>query len=634
MKIEYFKLLCKKLKNFVILSEVPIYRDEVEKSGFIVDTPDFSIPFASLTTVEMTSLLKSNCILKIENLIVLIVLFLSLSNLGYSKATDVNEKVDVVRFDALLKINSTNLLPNSLLFARYWVASDFYSISIIWAEPSLGNFNYPTIFQSFVINSDNNQFSTSSQTINKYSVSVTKPIPERGAFLSSLGSYPIDNLRFAEPEALASRIYKKDIGDINDQISEIKTVEIPDYNDGNGNKREVAKIAYKASDGYIKNLKLINKNNQIFKSIEYQYSHSDGNSILKSQKVVLPEKIMQVGFRGKGATITINSQSQTFTELPGFHHTGGRICNIDYDPVKTNDKDLLVAPSSITVQRGDSNNIMRSAKIYNVEKLKMSLQEVQQAAQEYGRISDDELNIKNLLEKCLLQNPSEIEKEDSGLLVQIRKHFDDIGAKTTSEKLKRISTLINLDWIQSDDKLVEHFRQHLSILKENNLEQIIMYNGLTAIDYTVVLGSFSTADEILNDWLNSFIADIQVNEILNFSQAQMKIQHFWTIYKMLDKCLKSNRNLADNKFDVQVQKTITLYQFYISSKSQNKSRRLTSQIEWASRTIKTDDMPKMITDNIDETERLFDDLKEPTKTQLQFKQQIDKIKETMAQAEK
>ena len=42
----------------VISSGVPIYRDEVEKSGKIANNPDFSTPFAALTTVEMTSFLK------------------------------------------------------------------------------------------------------------------------------------------------------------------------------------------------------------------------------------------------------------------------------------------------------------------------------------------------------------------------------------------------------------------------------------------------------------------------------------------------------------------------------------------------------------------------------------------------
>jgi hypothetical protein len=52
-------LLCRKLKNTVILSE-GCEAAEVEKSGFIAAKPDFSIPFASLTTVAMTSFLQSN----------------------------------------------------------------------------------------------------------------------------------------------------------------------------------------------------------------------------------------------------------------------------------------------------------------------------------------------------------------------------------------------------------------------------------------------------------------------------------------------------------------------------------------------------------------------------------------------
>jgi hypothetical protein len=570
---------------------------------------------------------------KIEDLLIALTMFVILTSVGYANTANVNETVEVVRFDALIKINSTNLLPDSVLFARYWVAKDFYSISIIWTEPSLGNFNYPTIFQNFVINSDNNQFSTISQTIKQYSVSVTKPIPERGIFLSSLGSYPIDNLRFAEREALASRVYIKDIGNLNIRINDVvQTVEIPDSNDENGIKRETAKIVYKASDGNINSLMLVNKNNQIFKSIEYKYTQKNGKSILKSQKVSLPEKILQVGFRGKGAAITINGISQTFQELPAFHHTGGRICNIEYEPVQTNSNDLLAAPSNITVQRADSNNIMRSAKISNVTKLKMSLQEVQQEAQQYSEISADEINIKNTLEKCLQQNPSEIKKEDSELLVQIRKHFDDMAVKTASEKLKRTSLLINLDWIQTDERLTEHFRQYLSILKENNLNQTILYSGLNTIDLTAVLGRFSDANEILQEWLDSFVADSDISEILDFAQTQIKLQHYWTIYTMLEECLKSNKNLSNKRFDIQALKTIALNQLYVTNESQNKSSRLTSQFEWASKTINPDDMPKAITENIAEAERSFDDLKEPTKTQLQLKQQLDKIKEIMSQA--
>jgi hypothetical protein len=569
--------------------------------------------------------------LKIIYLFMVITLFVLPATAAYSKTTDVNEKTDIIRFDALIKLNSKNMLPDTVLFARYWVSPDFYSISIIWAEPSAGNFNYPVIFQSFIINSDETGFSTNSRTIKEYSVSITKPIEERGPFISTLGSYPIDNVRFAEQEAIASRIYKKDIGDLNDKTNnETRSVEIADSNNANVIKPEAAKIMYKASDGNISNLKLIGKNNQIIKDIEYKYVQKDGNSILKSQKVILPEKIMQVGFRGQGVTIYKNGKPTTFKELPAIRHTGGRICNIEYDPIPKINEKMLVVPSSITVQRADSNNIMRSAKISNVEKLKMSLKEVQQEAQQYGRISDDELYIKKLLEKLLQQNNTDVEDKDVGRLERLRSEYDKTDAKTTAEKLKLAGNLINLDWVQSDKKLAKDFKNYLSILKEKNPSQsIIMNDGLNTIDLTVVLGRFSDADEIVIDWLDSFMAETQYNEIIDFAQKQIKLQHCWTIYKMLEGCLKSNKNLANNRFDVQAVKTTILNQFYTDSKSQNKSRRLKSQIEWASKSINPDEMPKVISRNIEEAERLFDDLKEPTKTQIDYKRQLDKIKQTM-----
>jgi prepilin-type N-terminal cleavage/methylation domain-containing protein len=60
------RMLCRNRHNHVISSGVRLQTDEVEKSAYnATANPDFSTPFASLTTVEMTSFLQSK--LKTQN---------------------------------------------------------------------------------------------------------------------------------------------------------------------------------------------------------------------------------------------------------------------------------------------------------------------------------------------------------------------------------------------------------------------------------------------------------------------------------------------------------------------------------------------------------------------------------------
>src|ERR1700722_8842917 len=71
----------------------------------------------------------------------------------------VGKTVGAIQFDATIEINPP-LSPNCmLLFARYWVSSNYYRVAVLWAEPNGSRMWFPIYPPTLRINSDAESFS-------------------------------------------------------------------------------------------------------------------------------------------------------------------------------------------------------------------------------------------------------------------------------------------------------------------------------------------------------------------------------------------------------------------------------------------------------------------------------------------
>ena len=363
----------------------------------------------------------------------------------YLENSEKKNLVDVIQFDTIIELNAPKVGTNVLLFARYWVSSSFYSIAIRWGEPDMGALNFPTKPSGLIINSDDTKFSISSQAIKSHNQDFPKPIEDRGVFRHSFNAYPIDNIRFAEKEALASRIYTKDFANYSIIDNNDWQCFVTSNQEKKGIKSDVSEFKIKIKKDKITKLALADKQKSLIKGIDYEYS-GQIDSYISYQSVYLPEKNIMVGFNGKGVVLKNNGQIYTYRELPGVYHEGGRKCLIDYKTIKK-DNVVISIPSNIKVKRANNNDLLRTAKMSNYVQLKMNEEEVSQAAIDFGRLNELELQTHKLIEKYWLENRDNLENEDIVELDKFNKYFNENLSITTTlaDKLKYLSFLIKID---------------------------------------------------------------------------------------------------------------------------------------------------------------------------------------------
>jgi hypothetical protein len=144
-----------------------------------------------------------------------LIITMALTSNASSKIEPVGTNIGPVRFDAIIELNRYS--PDSLrqdytmIFTRYWVARDYYSAAILWVEPQSTDLFFAPNLPSLSFASGEKEFIVRHESNKKYNETYKKPLGERGVFRHKFGSYPINNIRFTEKEALAERIYTDDL---------------------------------------------------------------------------------------------------------------------------------------------------------------------------------------------------------------------------------------------------------------------------------------------------------------------------------------------------------------------------------------------------------------------------------------
>jgi hypothetical protein len=274
-------------------------------------------------------------------------------------------KIDVLQFDSIIELNAPLCRTHVVLFARYWVSPELYRMAVVWAEPHAGSLNFPIFPRSLNVASDPEAFRIEHQFQHMYDGVYPRPIGERGPFRHQFNSYYFSDIRFAEQDALDMRIYSSDIGQLKKTgIYDVNVLEPDDRS-----VQEPSRLSVRANKDRLDELSLFDTEGKQLKSIEYQYK--DGGQLHK-QIVLLPERPIKVGFKGKGPTITIGGEEQQYSELETTHHQGGRKCIVDYKPIEIAGRTKTL-PCRITVYSGDGNRILRSAKLYNFTRCQISM---------------------------------------------------------------------------------------------------------------------------------------------------------------------------------------------------------------------------------------------------------------------
>ena len=232
-----------------------------------------------------------------------------------------------------------------------------------------------------------------------------------------------------------------------------------------------------------------------------------------------------------------------------------------------------------------------------------------------------------MLEKYWLKNPDDINDTDTKQLVQLRREFDDKKSEisNTPEKLKNISMLLNLDWIQNDSSLHRDFNQYMKVLKENKFNQMILLGGINAINMTSRWSRYSDADKLLQKWIVNIIPEFNPMEILNFSEIQINEKKYWVVINLLGNYLQTKNDLGKERFDIEVMRYTALLEFnkLIENPSMIKQESIRSQIDWAFYSTKKENLVKLTNESLANANKLFSELEEPNPIQMSIKKKLD-----------
>jgi len=334
---------------------------------------------------------------------------------------------------------------------------------------------------TLVVKSDNTSFSIDSQVVPALAGAFAKPVSEQGPFRHALGAYPLGDMRFTEREALTSRVLLSDLKDAGHGTEDAwRSIRIGGSDNTGVAERPVAAFDARFSGERLDALKVTDPNGRLIKSIAYEYSSQNDGGLLEREHVLLPERFLTVGYNGNGVIITIDGKKSTFMEYPALYHDGGRMCEIDYRPLRMQ-TDRLPMPAGIVVKNADSKKLLRQAQMSNYVVLSMSRESVSVAAREFARLNAEETAVWHMLDRRWSKPPDDMNDTDMRIVNEARRYFESTSPRgmTTGEQLKRINMLLNLDLIQRHSDLAAHFQEYLSILVANGLRQMVLEGGPT-----------------------------------------------------------------------------------------------------------------------------------------------------------
>lgn len=567
---------------------------------------------------------------------------LLLSGTAASKIEPAGTDAGAVRFDAVIELNrfSSRSLrhTHTLMFARYWVASDYYSAAVVWAEPQSTDLYFTVPPATLSVTSDEQGFNMHHEVYTKYNDTYKKPIGERGVFRDKFGGYPIGNIRFAEQEASATRIYAADLGDLEDadQVAgEVLDLSIP-VTEG-GDTRDVAQLKVQTSGERIDSMELFNAKHQLLKSISYEYDSKGGKTRLRRQTAVLPERPLMVGFRGKGLKVTLDGKEYRYLDLEVPHHRGGRRCTVEYEPVPLGDKEVPL-PVHVTVCSGRNERILRSVRMMNFKQVELDAAGAEQAARQFGGFTGEQHKYREFLSKYWKKDPTEVEKADVEAIKQLRARFEkavDLTDSSAGESLKHLNILMELDRIVGDQSELErHYQSYLSTLGENKLFQMTLVGGYGVIETAMFWGRHAEAAKLLARWVDAVLVINDAESILPFARSQLAKKRFWTTAKLLEAFSNKRHFLADARFEAEALRCAALHELWKLLRTNDVAKKgliAKVQTDWVA-SIGKDNLETMLADSVGEARRSFAGLLEPTESQQALKKQLDEIDQEIKQA--
>jgi len=559
-------------------------------------------------------------------------MFMGLTGYALAESAPTPGKVAMLRFDAIVELNAPLCRTHVVLFARYWVSPEVYRAAVVWAEPHAGSLNFPIYPPTLNVVSDREAFRVEHQFKHMYDGVFPRPLGQRGAFLHKFNSYHFSDIRFAEQEALNLRIQASDIQPLKkaDGPDGERVFKVSAPRASGEPKQYLAKLSFHTTKGRLDELRLLDAEGGLLQSVEYEYTNQkDKKSQLHRQNVLLPQRPITVGFKGKGPTITIAGEKRRYSELEATHHQGGRKCMVDYQPMEIGGRRVPL-PVRITVYRADAKLVLRSARLYNFTHCELSADDVKKSAEQFSFFDRNEIKCRELLLKYWVKEPADVAQADRKTLEQLRTHFADkfVAGLTIGEQLRHVNVLLQLDWMLGHTAGLERdFQRYVYLLAVNDLDRMVLVGGQHAIEMTIRWGQIDVADKLLDTWLGVSVPRNDVESALNFANDSVRKKRFWTIVKLMDKVLEKSQLSASQRFVAQALRCMGLAQVYemVKDPDRIKTELGIAQAWWVSSQMSTESLRRNLSQGMFEAKQFFAGLDRPTRQYKALKAKLEKV---------
>lgn len=324
--------------------------------------------------------------------------------MGLGRIEPAGKGTRLIQFDVLSDLNMDEGFIETVVFARYWVCRDYYAVSVIWTEPhGLGLQDMKTA----VVLSDRTAFQMANERYQDWiptNSTYPKPVGERGAFRHGAGIYEGAEMRYADAEVVARRVYVDDLAPLKDPAADgDRIIDLKDRDDA---RRKVAQLKVHTKGRRIESMELFNEMRQPLCRMKYEYTGAGDVARLGRLVATLPVRPEKLAVSGEMTTSFPDggTQPRRITDIDHVHHEGGRTCTVVYEDVSLADT-MLRLPVRVEVRVTNTNRLLRSARLMNFKRVDLDKSGVWETAKAFAHMSDDDEAHYRLVDKYLSPSP-------------------------------------------------------------------------------------------------------------------------------------------------------------------------------------------------------------------------------------
>jgi hypothetical protein len=568
---------------------------------------------------------------------ILLGLFLFLPGNGQTITEPGGSGVGTIQFDAVIELNSPSGDSHVLLFARYWVGADFYSMGVVWGEPhGIGldvSFYPPTL----AVASDESGFAIAHDIQTANNGTYGRPIGDRPTFPHVFGSYPVLDIRYADREARTARVYQSDLGSLSEPVEgDEQGLDMVLPSAGDEGQRIVSRAKVHVSEGHMRSMELLDSEQQLIKDIDYEYAKNGTQSYLRRQRITLPEHLVRVGLPGEGMVVRVDDEEYRYTEFDVNYHEGGRTCHVKYEPIALGAQ-KIVLPVEVTVHNGDTNELLRSARMMNSVPVELDHCDAMKAARKFSGFTEKQRQYRDLLVRNWRKNPEDVSETDVHDMADLQSGFQKALADchTLGDQLKHLNILMELSrMLGNTSELKRYYKTYLSVLSTNQLHRMVRVGGYNAIEIAMLWGRYREADDLLHEWVEVLSPTFDTPEsLLYFANDELRRGHLWTTPNLIDRYLGDHSALSSARLELEIVKCEALYRLdcLLRDRNDESPEPLKAQAKWIASTIGPEHLERMLCEHVEEAAQFSDEGADPIRIPQAAKATLDGIRRQLDQ---